>query len=149
MTAIVIALGSNLYDRAYNLRRAVHELQHIVTLTRVSSMYDTAPVDAPAGSPPFLNMVVAGHTQLHADVLLERLLALETRMGRRRRERNGPRLIDLDLILYGATLLRTRALTLPHPRYREREFVLAPLRELQLPWRDPATNIALTDLHGT
>ena len=126
---MVIALGSNLGDRAWNLRRAIAALP--IRVVRVSSFHDTAPVDAPAGSPRFLNAVVAGYTSLDPQALLAALLALERRLGRiRRGTRNEPRTIDLDLILHGATRMRTPSLTLPHPRAHERAFVMAPLREV-------------------
>jgi 2-amino-4-hydroxy-6-hydroxymethyldihydropteridine diphosphokinase len=131
---VIIALGSNLGDRAYTLRRAIHELRGVVDVVRVSSFIETEPVDAPAGSPRFLNAVVAGVTHLPPQPLLDALLAIEARLGRRRpAPRNAPRVIDLDLILHSAHRLRTRTLTLPHPRYQEREFVMIPLRELRLP----------------
>lgn len=131
MATVVIALGSNLGDRRYNLLRAIHELRFLVRVVRVSSIHETAPVDAPAGSPPFLNAVLTGYTTLEPLALLDSLLALEHRLGRVRRGiRNEPRVIDLDLILHGATRMRTRKLTLPHPRAHEREFVLAPMREV-------------------
>lgn len=133
-STVVIALGSNLGDRRLNLLRAVEQLKRVIHVVRVSSIRETEPVDAPPDSPDFLNMVVAGYTDLRANGLLERLLSIEQRLGRRRpTARNAPRLIDLDLILYGARRMRTESLTLPHPRYREREFVLAPMRELKLP----------------
>lgn len=116
----------------------MHALGAFVRVVRVSSIHETEPVDAPAGSPPFFNMVVAGTTRLSARALMEALLEVERRDGRvRRGVRNAPRTIDLDLILYGAYLIRSAALVVPHPRYREREFVMAPLRELRLGWRDP------------
>src|ERR1051325_10104985 len=131
---VVIALGSHLRDRAYYLRRAIHELRRVVDVVRVSSFVETEPVDAPPGSPRFLNAVVAGATHLAPQALLAELLAIAARLGRRRPSvRNAPRVIDLDLILHGAHRVRTRTLTLPHPRFREREFVMAPLRELRLP----------------
>ena len=109
----------------------MHELRSVVRVVRVSSIRESAPVDAPPGSPPFLNMVIAGYTSLPPLELMRELLAIESRLGRRRRGvRNEPRVIDLDLILYGATRMRSRELTLPHPRYREREFVLVPMREI-------------------
>jgi 2-amino-4-hydroxy-6-hydroxymethyldihydropteridine diphosphokinase len=144
MTSVVIALGSNLGDRRRYLREAVHRLGAFVRVVRVSPVLETEPVDAPAGSPKFYNMVVVGHTSLPAKALLEALLAIEQAMGRRRRAVNGPRVIDLDLILYGTTLARAPRLTLPHPRYRQREFVLGPLRTLKLPWVDPVTGVSLS-----
>jgi len=132
LTTVVIALGSNLGDRAYHLRRAIAELPiHVV---RVSEILETEPVDAPPGSPRFLNAVVAGYTELPAVALLEALLSLERRLGRARRgRRNEPRTIDLDLILHGATRVRTRSLTLPHPRARQRAFVTVPMRSVVEP----------------
>ena len=129
---VVIALGANLGDRRVSLRRAVTALRDVMDVVRVSSMIETEPVDAPPNSPRFLNMVVAGTTSLAPLTLMSALLAIEARLGRVRRERNGPRVIDLDLILYSALRMRTRELTLPHPRYREREFVLGPMREIGL-----------------
>lgn len=100
-------------------------------IVRVSSVIETEAVDAPAGSPPFLNLVLSGYTSLPPASLMEELLAIERRLGRvRTRVKNEPRIIDLDLIAYGATRMRTRALTLPHPRASEREFVMKPLREI-------------------
>src|SRR5215831_17473384 len=97
---VVLALGSNLGDRAYYLRRAIHELRRAVDVVRVSSFIETEPVDAPPGSPRFLNAVVAGVTHLAPQALLDELLAIEARLGRRRTTRNAPRVIDLDLILH-------------------------------------------------
>ena len=132
--SVVIALGSNLGDRAYALRRAIHELRRVVDVVRVSAFIETEPVDAPLGSPRFLNAVVAGVTHLAPQALLDELLAIESRLGRRRSVRNAPRVIDLDLIVHSAHRVRTRTLTLPHPRFTERDFVMIPLRELGLNW---------------
>src|SRR3954468_18861647 len=97
-SSVLIALGSNLGDRAYNLRRAIHELRRVMDVVRVSSFIDTEPVDAPSGSPRFLNAVVAGATRLAPQALLDELLAIERRLGRRRTAiHNAPRVIDLDL----------------------------------------------------
>lgn len=135
MTSVLIALGTNLGDRRYNLARAIHALRDVMRVVRVSSIRETAPVDAPEGSPPFLNAVVAGYTTLSPEVMLAKLLDIEQRLGRTRRAvPNEPRVIDLDLIFHGAHRRRTRTLTLPHPRYREREFVMTPMRELRLCW---------------
>jgi len=129
---VVIALGSNLGDRRWYLRRAIEELRHVISIVRVSSIIETEPVDAPP--PKFLNMVIVGHTRLSPEALLDALLDIEARLGRRRTTRNAPRVIDLDLILHGANRRRSARLTLPHPRYREREFVMRPLREV---WPGP------------
>ena len=135
---VVVALGSNLGDREWNLRRAIRELGRVVRLVKLSSVYETAPVDSPPGSPCFLNMAVAGVTALRPLELLLALVIIERRLGRVRTTRNAPRVIDLDLIFYGAWRIRTPDLIVPHPRYHLREFVLAPLRELQLPWLEGA-----------
>lgn len=143
INAVVIALGTNLGPREYLLRRAQHELGDVVRIVRRSRIIVSAPIDAPRASPDFLNMVIAGYTALPAEELLEAMHAIEARLGRVRRAVNGPRTIDLDLILYGAHVARTTALVLPHPRYRHREFVTGPLRELQLGWHDPVTGAAI------
>lgn len=129
---VVIALGSNLGDRRRHLRRAIDELRHVISLVRISPVIETEPIDAPP--PKFLNMVVAGHTSMSPEELLDALQAIETRLGRRRTTRNAPRVIDLDLILHSAHVRRTKRLTLPHPRYRHRDFVMQPLRRLALPF---------------
>ena len=129
---VAIALGSNLGDRALALRRAVAELRRVVNVVRVSSFINTEPVDAPP--PDFLNAVVLGYTSLAPERLLDAVQAIESRLGRRpTKARNAPRTIDLDLIFHSAHRLRTRRLTLPHPRYRQREFVMRPLREVWCP----------------
>ena len=127
---VAIALGSNLGDRARNLRAAVDALGDFVRVVRISRVRETEPVDAPTGSPPFLNMAVSGYTSLSPEALLDALLSIEKRLGRRRGLRNAPRTIDLDLIFHSAHMRRTKRLTLPHPRYAERSFVMEPLRDV-------------------
>lgn len=143
MSSVLIALGSNLGDRAHNIRRALHYLRDYIHIVRISAVRETAPVDAPAGSQSFLNLVVAGYTSMPPLALLDCLNDIERRLGRRRGIRNAPRTIDLDLILYSARVMRSQRLTLPHPRYLDREFVRGPLRELRLSWRDPISGAAL------
>jgi 2-amino-4-hydroxy-6-hydroxymethyldihydropteridine diphosphokinase len=137
--SILIALGSSLGNRRLYLARAVDELRKAIGVVRLSSVHETDPVDAPSGSPAFLNMVVAGYTDRTPAEVIDVLQRIESHLGRRRRIRNAPRTIDLDLILHSAHLMRTPRLTIPHPRYLERAFVMEPLRELRLPWRDPAS----------
>ncbi len=146
ITAVVIALGSNLGPSAYLLRRAVHDLGASVRVVRQSRVISTRAMDAPKGSPDFLNMVVAGFTHLAAHELLAGMHTIERSLGRVRRVINGPRTIDLDLILYGAFLERSGSMTLPHPRYRQRNFVLHPLQELKLGWSDPSTGRSIESL---
>jgi 2-amino-4-hydroxy-6-hydroxymethyldihydropteridine diphosphokinase len=135
--AVVIALGSNLGNRALNIRRAILHIGRSVDLVKQSSIIETDAVGGPAGSPPFLNAAVAGHTRLPPRALLDTLLAIERDLGRRRPDaRNAPRTIDLDLIFYGGFRLAEPGLQIPHPRWREREFVRIPLREMKLSWAD-------------
>ena len=125
-STVVIALGSNLGDRGWYLRRAIHELRHVISIVRVSSIIETDPVDAPP--PKYLNAVVVGYTRLSPEDLLDELQAIENRLGRRRTTRNAPRTIDLDLILHSANVRRTPRLTLPHPRAHERAFATIGVR---------------------
>ena len=140
-SSVLIALGSNLGDRALNLRRAVDELRRVISVVRLSPIIETDPVDAPP--PRYLNMVVAGHTHLSPVELVAQLHAIEAKLGRVRSTRNAPRTIDLDLILHSANVRRTPTLTLPHPRYMQRDFVMRPLAALHLRWRDPASGRSL------
>jgi len=129
----VIAIGSNLGDRLTNLQGAVDALADTpeVWLTDVSPVYETAPVDAPAGSADFLNAVVLADTTLSARTLLDRALAIEDAYGRERGpQRNAPRTLDVDLILVGDRRADDDRLVLPHPKAHERAFVLAPWRDV-------------------
>lgn len=128
LATVVIALGSNLGNRRWYLRKAVDELRRVISVVRVSRVMETEPVDAPP--PKFLNMVVAGYTDRSPEEILDALQAIERRLGRRPARRNAPRVIDLDLILHSANVRRTARLTLPHPRFRRREFVVQPMMEL-------------------
>jgi len=128
--SVAIALGTNLGNREYNLRAAIAALAPFVRVVRISRVRETDPVDAPAGSPRFLNMAISGYTSLSPEQLLAALQMVEHRLGRRRGIRNAPRTIDLDLIFHSAHKRRTRDLTLPHPRYAERAFVMEPLAEV-------------------
>jgi len=127
---VVISLGSNLGDRGWYLRAAIEQLRRVMRVVRLSSIRETEPVDAPP--PRYLNCVVAAYTTVTPEALLRELQRIESRLGRHRSYRNAPRTIDLDLILHSANRRLTRELILPHPRYREREFVMQPMRELGL-----------------
>lgn len=145
---VVLGLGANLGPRLLTLRRAVDGISSFVRIVRVSSLYETEPVDSAAGAPTYLNLVVAGVTSLDPLALLDQTMELESRLGRRRRRRNDPRLIDIDIVMLGAESIRTVRLELPHPRFSSREFVLAPLRELGIPWVDPRTGKGVSGMRG-
>jgi 2-amino-4-hydroxy-6-hydroxymethyldihydropteridine diphosphokinase len=125
----IIALGSNLGDRAGNLRAAVALLaENGVRIVSRSSIWETAPV--PADQPAFLNAVVRATTTVEPQQLLELLKRIEHQLGRRPERRWGPRPIDLDILFLGGTRVATATLEVPHPRILERGFVLAPLAEV-------------------
>ncbi len=126
---IYISLGTNLGDRMVNLRLARAALPPDIQVMIYSSIYETEPWGYP-DQPPFLNQVVKAKTSLSAPALLASLKSIERNLGRRPTFRYGPRLIDLDILLYGALVLDTPMLTIPHPRLVERAFVLAPLVEI-------------------
>jgi 2-amino-4-hydroxy-6-hydroxymethyldihydropteridine diphosphokinase len=127
-----VALGSNLGDRRANLRRAVDLLrEHLGILNvRLSSLYETAPVGGPAGQGPYLNAAAEVETTLPPEELLRLLLAVEADCGRVRTVADGPRTLDLDLLLYRDEVRAGPDLILPHPRMHERAFVLVPLAEI-------------------
>jgi 2-amino-4-hydroxy-6-hydroxymethyldihydropteridine diphosphokinase len=110
-------------------------LDPIVRVVRLSGLWESEAEDCPPGSGLFLNMVLAGVTSMSPENLLRGLHEVEASLGRVRRRRNESRRVDLDLILYGARLSGTTAPLLPHPRFRDREFVLRPLHELNLGWQ--------------
>jgi 2-amino-4-hydroxy-6-hydroxymethyldihydropteridine diphosphokinase len=146
MTAYV-GLGSNLGDREGFLRRAVEALaaEPAIDVTAVSSVRETDPVGL-VDQPRFLNAVARVETNLGAHELLDRLLAAERALGRRRDgPRFGPRTIDLDLLLYGDHEIDEPGLTVPHPRLAERRFVVEPLHELDpnlvVPGRGPVATL--------
>lgn len=135
---VAIGLGSNLGDRAANLQFGFARLEELLSGVRRSPVYMTVP-RYHAEQPRFLNACVVGWTRLGADELLRALQDLERAAGRRwSGERYGPRVLDLDLLLYGNEVLHTPDLVVPHPRMHERGFVLIPLREIAPDWRVPA-----------
>lgn len=127
---VYLSLGSNLGDRVANLRQATSRLKELGKLTRESSVYETEPVEVEEAQPPYLNCVLALETDFEADALLNRVLAIEQAMGRRRTGSKAPRNIDIDVLLFGDSVVATNALTVPHPAMHKRRFVLEPLAEI-------------------
>jgi 2-amino-4-hydroxy-6-hydroxymethyldihydropteridine diphosphokinase len=127
---VYLSLGSNVGNRAENLRAAMAELPHAgVAIERVSSIYETEPVDFLEQS-WFLNCVVEAETHFDAFMLLRALREIETKMGSKKVIAKGPRLIDMDILLYGEETIYTAELQVPHPRMHLRRFVLVPLAEI-------------------
>jgi 2-amino-4-hydroxy-6-hydroxymethyldihydropteridine diphosphokinase len=140
-------LGSNLGDRERLLRDAAAALAPFVDDIHLSSFYDTAPIGVGDDQPTFLNGALIGRTSLSARELLERLLAIEQEFGRKRPYPGAARTLDLDLILYGDNVINEPpTLIVPHPRFRERLFVLDPLAEIAGDWLDPVTRRSVAEL---
>ena len=146
LVRVAIALGSNLGDRDRLLKSAVAAVGEAITGLRVSSWHQTAPVGVAGPQPDFLNGAAVGTTVLSARELLDRLLAIEQTFGRERPFPGAARTLDLDLILYGDAVLDEPGLIVPHPRFRERRFVLAPLAEIAPDWVDPVTGKTVGEL---
>jgi len=143
-----IALGSNQGDRREFLDRAIRALQEHsrIEVTQVSSYHETAPVGGPPGQPNFLNAAAELKTDLSPRELLDVLLEVERNLGRVRRERHGPRIIDLDLLLYDDQVVREPGMTVPHPAMHERWFVLKPLDEIAPRAIHPLLDATIHDL---
>jgi 2-amino-4-hydroxy-6-hydroxymethyldihydropteridine diphosphokinase len=151
MARVYIGLGANLPGPAgppeAALAAAAERLGELGRVVSRSSLYSTAPVGL-AEQPRFLNAVVALETELAPSVLLEALLEIERALGRDRSTgvANGPRTLDLDILLYGDVVLSVQGLLIPHPRLAERAFVLAPLSEIAPQMRDPRTGVTVGEL---
>jgi 3-oxoacyl-[acyl-carrier protein] reductase len=143
-----VALGSNQGNRRDFLDRAIQALQEHpdIDVTQVSSFYETAAVGGPPGQPNFLNAAGEIKTDLTARELINALLEVEKNLGRVRRERHGPRTIDLDLLLYDDQVIQEPGLSVPHPAMHERWFVLKPLAEIAPRVIHPVMNTAIQDL---
>lgn len=145
MNNVAIALGSNVGDRHAHLAFAIERLRLVVGDLVASSWHETAPVGV-APQPAFLNGAVIGRTQLDPRGLLDALLTIERDRGRVRPHPGAPRTLDLDLILYDSLVIDEPGLRVPHPRFRERLFVLEPLAEIAARWTDPETGLTVGNL---
>ncbi|HMD42147.1 MAG TPA: 2-amino-4-hydroxy-6-hydroxymethyldihydropteridine diphosphokinase [Candidatus Acidoferrum sp.] len=140
MTTVYLAVGSNIGDRKENLQRAAVLLQEAgITIKKVSSIYETEPVDY-LDQPWFFNGVLEAETTLRPRELLKATRAIETAMGSKKAFAKGPRLIDLDILLYGDQTMNLPELQVPHPRMLDRKFVMVPLVEIAPELRHPSWN---------
>jgi 2-amino-4-hydroxy-6-hydroxymethyldihydropteridine diphosphokinase len=145
LNRVAVALGSNIGDRAGHLNFGLERLRRLLADLQVSTFHDTEPIGV-SPQPNFLNAVAAGRTTMAPRALLEALQEIEDAAGRVRPFAGAPRTLDLDLILYGARVIDEPGLRVPHPRFRERRFVLEPLTEVAADWVDPVTGLTMTAL---
>jgi 2-amino-4-hydroxy-6-hydroxymethyldihydropteridine diphosphokinase len=139
LSIVYLGLGSNIGDREAMLRSALEDLDKPdLRLLRVSGIYETEPLGL-REQRWFLNLVAEFDCELFPRQLLQRTQRTERQYGRLRTLPNGPRTLDIDILLYGNSVVKTDALEIPHPRFRERRFVLAPLAELNAELRDPVS----------
>ena len=142
---VYLSLGSNLGDRAGNLRSAIERLGSLGKVVGLSSFYETEPVEV-SEQPWFLNCAVKLDTEKMPRQLLAGVLALEREMGRHRTRYKGPRTIDIDIVLFGNSVVATADLIIPHPAMQERRFVLEPLNEIAPDVRHPKLQRTIREL---
>jgi 2-amino-4-hydroxy-6-hydroxymethyldihydropteridine diphosphokinase len=146
MATVFLSLGSNIGDRAANLNEAIAALAGAgVQVRKVSAFYETEPVDY-FKQDWFLNCVVQGETELPGGTLLAKLRVIETRMGSKKVVAKGPRILDIDILLYGDETIATPELQVPHPRMTQRRFVLVPLAEIAPEIRHPSWHATAAEL---
>jgi 2-amino-4-hydroxy-6-hydroxymethyldihydropteridine diphosphokinase len=142
---VYLSLGSNVGDRAGNLEAAIERLGKLGKVMAVSSFYETEPVEF-AAQPWFLNCVVELDTERMPKQLLAAILDIEKEMGRRRIKKKGPRTLDIDMLLFGNSIVKMKGLTIPHPAMHERRFVLEPLAEIAPEARHPVLKRSIREL---
>lgn len=142
---VYLSLGSNLGDRPVNLKFAIDRLRDLGEVVAVSAFYETEPVEVTA-QPWFLNCVLKLETEKMPRQLLAGILGLEHEMGRERKQKKGPRLIDIDILLFGNSIIQLPGLTVPHPAMHERRFVLEPLAEIAPEVRHPVLKKSILEL---
>lgn len=142
---VYLSLGSNQGDRAANLQAAITQLAGLGKVMAVSSFYETEPVELTA-QPWFLNCAVKLETEKMPRQLIAGILAIEQGLGRQRKQKNGPRIIDIDILLFGSSIIELPSLTVPHPSMHQRRFVLEPLAEIAPEARHPVFRRTVREL---
>ncbi len=142
---VYLSLGSNLGERAVNLGSAIDQLHELGEVLAVSSFYETEPMEV-TNQPWFLNCAVVVKTDLMPRQFLSRILKIEEKMGRRRIRPKGPRLIDIDILLFGESVIHTPGLDVPHPAMHQRRFVLEPLAEIAPEVKHPVFKRTMREL---
>lgn len=148
MKIVYLSLGSNVGEREAMLQAAIDALDSPeLRVRRVSPVYETEPMEV-HNQPWFLNLVLEAETRLFPLQLLFRTSKIERQLGRKRLRPKGPRTIDIDILFYGRAVIETDDLVVPHPRFAERRFVLAPMADLAPEWRDPLSHKSMRELLG-
>jgi 2-amino-4-hydroxy-6-hydroxymethyldihydropteridine diphosphokinase len=142
---VYLSLGSNLGDRAAHLKGAIKRLDTLGKIIAVSSFYETEPVELTA-QPWFLNCAVELDTEKMPKQLLASIFDIEKEMGRRRVQKKGPRTVDIDILLFGNSIIKAKGLTIPHPAMHDRRFVLEPLAEIAPEIRHPIFKRTIREL---
>jgi len=142
---VYLSLGSNLGDRDANLRNAIERLRGVGNPIAISSFYETVPIDVVL-QPWFLSCAVKLDTEKMPRQLITAILSLEQDMGRQRKQQKAPRTIDIDILLFGSSIIEIPSLTIPHPRMHERRFVLEPLAEIAPDARHPIFKRTIREL---
>jgi len=149
---IFLSLGSNIGDRLENLSQAVVRIQRLGRIDRISSVFETKPVGLDAQA-DFLNLALNMASRLSVEELHGELLSIEKALGRVRSAKNGPRIIDIDIIFFNQQVIESDALTIPHPQYIQRNFVLAPLAEIApnyvCPWQKKSVKVLYENCQDT